>query len=90
METTIQIRGKGVITLPIALRRRYNLNEGDVFTLIDLGDGNILLAPQLSRISKAGEQISALMADENVSLDDLLQALDEERERYYQENYVQA
>jgi bifunctional DNA-binding transcriptional regulator/antitoxin component of YhaV-PrlF toxin-antitoxin module len=90
METTIQIRGKGVITLPIALRRRYNLNEGDVFTLIDLGDGNILLSPQLSRISKAGEQISALMADANVSLDDLLQALDEERERYYQENYVQA
>jgi len=90
METTIQIRGKGVITLPIALRRRYNLNEGDVFTLIDLGDGNILLAPQLSRISKAGEQISALMADANVSLDDLLQALDEERARYYQENYVQA
>jgi bifunctional DNA-binding transcriptional regulator/antitoxin component of YhaV-PrlF toxin-antitoxin module len=88
METTIQIRGKGVITLPIALRRRYNLNEGDVFTLIDLGDGNILLAPQLSRISKAGEQISALMADANVSLDDLLQALDEERARYYQENYV--
>jgi len=90
METTIQIRGKGVITLPIALRRRYNLNEGDVFTLIDLGDGNILLSPQLSRISKAGEQISALMADANVSLDDLLQALDEERARYYQENYVQA
>lgn len=90
METTIQIRRKGVITLPIALRRKYSLSEGDVFTLIDLGDGKILLAPQVPRLSKAGEQISAMMADENVTLDDLLQALGDERARYYQKNYVRS
>ena len=37
--TTIQIRSKGSITLPIELRRKYRLNEGDAFTLIDMGEG---------------------------------------------------
>ena len=41
--TTVQIRRKGVITLPVALRRQYGLDEGDVFTLVDLGDGSFLL-----------------------------------------------
>jgi bifunctional DNA-binding transcriptional regulator/antitoxin component of YhaV-PrlF toxin-antitoxin module len=45
---TVQIRRKGVITLPIELCRRYNLDEGDVFTLVDLGDGSILLTPGVS------------------------------------------
>jgi len=40
---TVQIRRKGAITLPVELRRRYGLGEGDVFTVVDLGDGSILL-----------------------------------------------
>ena len=86
--TTVQIRRKGVITLPMALRRQYGLDEGDVFTLVDLGDGSFLLTPQVSQVARLGERVARLMAEEDVALEDMLEALDEEREAYYREHYV--
>lgn len=49
---TVQIRRKGVITLPVEMRRRYGLDEGDVFTLLDLGDGSFLLTPRVSQVGR--------------------------------------
>jgi bifunctional DNA-binding transcriptional regulator/antitoxin component of YhaV-PrlF toxin-antitoxin module len=86
---TVQIRRKGVITLPVELRRLYNLDEGDVLTLLDLGDGSFLLTPRISQVSRQGDRVSQIMAEEQVKLEDMLKVLDEERERYYQEHYVQ-
>jgi AbrB family looped-hinge helix DNA binding protein len=87
---TVQIRRKGVITLPIELRRQYGLGEGDIFTLIDLGDGSILLTSQVSQVAQRGNQVARLMEDEDVTLEDMIEALDEEREAYYKEHYVEA
>ena len=39
----VQIRKKGSITVPIEIRNKYGLNEGDLFTLIDLGEGAFML-----------------------------------------------
>lgn len=86
--SNIQIRGKGSITLPINLRNKYDLNEGDVFSLIDMGDGSFLLTPRRSEINRIGEKVSKVLSAENISLDDLLNGLDEERERYYQDRYA--
>jgi bifunctional DNA-binding transcriptional regulator/antitoxin component of YhaV-PrlF toxin-antitoxin module len=87
--TTIQIRKKGSLTLPMELRNKYQLTEGDVFTLIELGDGTFLLTPRVSQINRLADRVSDILTEENVVLEDLLTALDEERERYYQEHYVQ-
>jgi len=85
--TTIQMRGKGNITLPVNLRKKYNLEEGDVFTLIDLGEGSFMLTPQRSEVNRLGERISRIVDAEKIDLDDLLVGLDEERESYYRERY---
>jgi bifunctional DNA-binding transcriptional regulator/antitoxin component of YhaV-PrlF toxin-antitoxin module len=85
----IQIRSKGGLTLPMELRRKYGLNEGDVYTLIDLGEGVFMLTPQISALARLGDRISDLLAEQDVPVEDVLQALDEERKRYYQERYVQ-
>jgi bifunctional DNA-binding transcriptional regulator/antitoxin component of YhaV-PrlF toxin-antitoxin module len=87
--TTIQIRKKGSLTLPMELRNKYQLTEGDVFTLIELGDGTFLLTPRVSQVNRLADRVSDILTEENVVLEDLLTALDEERERYYQEHYVQ-
>ena len=39
--TTIQIRQRGTVTLPAALREKYGLGDGDPLTLVDL-DGAFL------------------------------------------------
>ena len=89
MTSTVQIRRKGVITIPVELRRRYKMDEGDIYTLVELGDGSLLLAPQVSKVAHHGDRVAEILEEENVTLDEMLQALDEERERYYQEQYDQ-
>lgn len=86
---TVQIRRRGVITIPASLRRRYDLDEGETLTLVDLGNGALLFTPQVSRVAQLGNKVAQLIEEEGVSLEEMLQTLDEERENYYQEHYVQ-
>jgi bifunctional DNA-binding transcriptional regulator/antitoxin component of YhaV-PrlF toxin-antitoxin module len=85
----IQLRRKGILTLPVALRRKYDLDENDVFTLEDLGDGSFLLIPEVSQVARLGDRVADVMAEEDTSLEEMLEALDEERARYYREHYEQ-
>jgi bifunctional DNA-binding transcriptional regulator/antitoxin component of YhaV-PrlF toxin-antitoxin module len=85
----IQLRRKGILTLPVSLRRKYNLDENDVFTLEDLGNGSFLLIPKVSNVARLGDRVTEVMAEEDVSLEDMLEALDEERQDYYREHYDQ-
>ena len=86
----VQVRRKGIITLPVELRRQYDLKEGDVLTLFDLGDGSFLLTPQISQVDILADQMARLMAEDGVTLEDMLDALDQEREAYYRDHYAQA
>jgi bifunctional DNA-binding transcriptional regulator/antitoxin component of YhaV-PrlF toxin-antitoxin module len=86
---TVQIRRRGVLTLPAELRRRYDIDEGDAFTLVDLGEGSFLLTSQVSRVAHLGDQVARLMEEHGVTVDEILETLDEEREAYYREHYVQ-
>lgn len=88
--TIVQMREKGGITLPAELRKRYALNTGDVFSLVDAGAGAFMLIPRVLQVERLGEQFAHGMEAAGVSLDDLLAALDEERETYYKEHYVAA
>ena len=89
ISTTIQIRGKGTVTIPIELRRKYGIDDGDVITLIDLGDGSFLLTPILTKVDRLGDRVAQAMAEEGISLEEIMTTLDEERERYYQERYAE-
>ena len=84
----IQLRRKGIFTLPVSLRRKYGLEENDVFTLEDLGNGSFLLVPQVSKVARMGDRVAEVMAEEEASLEEMLQALDEERQEYYREHYA--
>jgi bifunctional DNA-binding transcriptional regulator/antitoxin component of YhaV-PrlF toxin-antitoxin module len=85
---TVQMRGKGTITFPAKLRSKYKLQEGEVFTIIDLGGGSFLLKPKVLEVDILSRRIAKRLKEDSVSLDELLKALDEEREAYYQENYI--
>lgn len=88
--TTIQMRGKGTITFPASLRKKYSLEDGEFFQLIDVGDGSFFLVPKESKVMKSADKVAKMVSDANVTLDELLQTLDEERKQYYKENYVKS
>jgi len=81
---TVQIRGRGTVTLPARIRERYDLADGDPLTLVDL-DGAILLSPKASVVDKLSAEIEYLMTGSGLSLDELLGGLREQRARYHAE-----
>lgn len=85
MTLTIQMRSKGTLTIPSELRRKYSLDEGDVFTVVDLGDGSLVLVPRVSVVPKLVAEMDAMRRDEGLSLDDLLSGLPEERRHLFEE-----
>jgi bifunctional DNA-binding transcriptional regulator/antitoxin component of YhaV-PrlF toxin-antitoxin module len=86
-ESTV-LRDKGVLTLPVSLRRKYNLRAGDTFSVIDLGEGAIVLARRASRIDELGDRVAQMVQEAGYTPEQLMATLDEERERYYAEHYA--
>ena len=77
---TLQMAQRGVITIPKSLRESYNLRPGDTFTLLDLG-GIFVLNPRRSEIDAIADRIAAQWSEDGESLETILKALREERER---------
>lgn len=75
---TIQIRQRGVVTLPNALREAYGLGEDDVLTLVDLG-GTFVLSPRVPMISKLARAIEKKREQNGVSVQELLDDLYQDR-----------
>jgi len=84
---TIQIRKKGTFTLPSSFRQKYGIEEGEIYSYIDLGEGAILLTRKVSQVDILSRRIAGNLKEENVTLEDLLQTLDEERQKIFKEKY---
>ncbi len=78
---TVQMSQRGVLVLPKSLRETYNLQPGDTFTLLDLG-GVFVISPRQSQIGVLADRIAQSLALKGETLESMLQALREERERY--------
>jgi len=78
---TIRMAQRGVVTLPKSLRQSYNLRPGDNFTLLDLG-GVFILSPRRSEIDSLTNRLTQALTERGETLETMLQALREERERY--------
>ena len=72
--STIQLRQRGVITLPRSLREKYRLEEGDPLTVVDL-EGVLLLSPKAAVVPKLTAEIERLRRESNVSVADLFAGL---------------
>lgn len=80
MASVIQIRQRGVLTLPSKIREKYRLEAGDVLTLVDL-DGALILSPKTSVVPKLAAKIERLRKDAGLSLKDLITEGHRQRER---------
>ncbi len=78
---TAQISQRGVLTLPKSLRESYKLKSGDVVTVIDLG-GAFVISPRRSEVDRMADEIGSALAKRGESLESMLTALREEREKY--------
>ena len=78
----VQVVRRGIITLPKELREHNNIEEGDTLTLIDLGDGVVVMSPQRSRVDEIANKLTKEWQDSGESLESMLSTLREVRAEY--------
>jgi AbrB family looped-hinge helix DNA binding protein len=89
MDSTVQVRDRGVLTLPAELREKYGIRSGDTFRLVDL-DGIFVLTPMVPMVPELAREIERARIEAGLSTDDLLRSLREQREQYRRERYDDA
>lgn len=77
-----QVVRRGIITLPKELRENNRIEEGDLLTLIDLGDGVVDMSTQRSCVQKIADSLAKEWQDAGETLESMLATLREVREDY--------
>lgn len=78
----VQVVRRGIITLPKELREHNNIEEGDTLTLIDLGDGVVVMSPKRSRVDEITDKLAKEWQDSSETLESMLSTLREVRAEY--------
>ncbi len=78
----VQVVRRGLITLPKELRDQSHINEGDTLTLIDLGDGVVVMSPRRSRVDGIADKLAKEWQDSGETLESMLTTLREVRAEY--------
>ncbi|MGA2263800.1 MAG: AbrB/MazE/SpoVT family DNA-binding domain-containing protein [Acidobacteriota bacterium] len=78
----VQVVRRGIVTLPKELRERNNISEGDTLTLVDLGDGMVVMSPRRSRVDEIANRLAKAWQDSGETLESMLATLREVRAEY--------
>ncbi len=78
----VQVVRRGIITLPKELREHNHIEEGDMLTLIDLGDGVVLMSHRRSRVDELADKLAREWQGSGDSLESMLTTLREVRAEY--------
>lgn len=83
--TPIVVQEGNTIEIPLELAKRLGITPGSQVYVYQLGE-TLSVRPKPSKLLEACEEFETVMLEEGVTLDDLLQGLEEEREAIAKEH----
>ena len=83
---TTEIKSRGQLTIPKKIRVMGYLEEGQVVSIIPVGD-SVIITPKKLDLDEARREIRKLLMASGFSAEDLLTGLREEREKLYEKTY---
>jgi bifunctional DNA-binding transcriptional regulator/antitoxin component of YhaV-PrlF toxin-antitoxin module len=83
---TAEIKTRGQLTIPKALRDKGLLEEGEVVSIIPVGN-SVLVTPKPLALDEARREIRRVLKAARLSDEDVLAVIGEERERLYGDLY---
>jgi AbrB family looped-hinge helix DNA binding protein len=76
----VQVVRRGVITLPKQVREANRIREGDMLTMIDLGEGVFILSPRRSRVDEIADRLASQWRESGETLESMLKTLHQVRD----------
>lgn len=81
-----EIKSRGQLTIPKKIRETSHLEEGQVVSILPVGD-SLIITPKRLELDEARRQIKKILKASGLSVEALLSGLKEEREALYKETY---
>jgi AbrB family looped-hinge helix DNA binding protein len=83
---TTEIKARGQLTIPKKIRVMGHLAEGQVVSIIPIGD-SVIITPKRLALDEARREIRRILKATGLTEQDLLKGLDQARDELYQETY---
>jgi bifunctional DNA-binding transcriptional regulator/antitoxin component of YhaV-PrlF toxin-antitoxin module len=81
---SLQVQKEGQISIPQDVLNTMQTHEGQNLTLLQIG-GFAVIVPRIPKVTALTESFVSLMNASNVTVDELLEGLQEERQAIWQE-----
>jgi AbrB family looped-hinge helix DNA binding protein len=83
---TTEIKSRGQLTIPKKIRVMGHLEEGQVVSIIPIGD-SVIITPKRLALDEARREIRRILKASGLTEQNLLKGLQEERDELYRETY---
>ena len=81
-----EIKARGQLTIPKKIRDKGQLEEGQAVSIIPVGD-SVIITPRQLTLDEARRQIKRMLKDSDLSVEEILKGIKEERRSLYEETY---
>ncbi len=81
-----RVQKKGQVTIPVEMRDKLGLKEGDLVAFVETDEG-ILISRQEVLAMRALDRIGAVLKEQGISLDELVESGRYERSKIIKEKY---
>jgi bifunctional DNA-binding transcriptional regulator/antitoxin component of YhaV-PrlF toxin-antitoxin module len=81
---SLQVQKEGQISIPQDVLNTLQTHEGQTLTLLQIGEF-VVIVPRIPQVTTLTENFVSLMNASNITVDELLEGLQEERQSIWQE-----
>ena len=82
----VRVQEKGQVTIPLEIRRKLNLKQGDMVTFVETENG-IMIKPAEVIVSEALDEIGRVLKTKGISLEELIERGRDIRSEIVEEEY---
>jgi AbrB family looped-hinge helix DNA binding protein len=81
-----EIKARGQLTIPKKIREVSHIEEGNVVSILPVGD-SLIITPRRLELDEARRQLKKLLKSSGLTIEDLVRGIKEEREDLFKETY---
>lgn len=81
-----EIKARGQLTIPKKIRETSHIEEGDVVSILPVGD-SLIVTPKRLELDEARRQLKKLLKASTLTIEELIEGLREERDDLFKETY---
>ncbi len=81
-----EIKARGQLTIPKKIRETSHMEEGNVVSILPVGD-SLIITPKRLELDEARRQLKKLLKAASLTIEELIEGLKEERNDLFKETY---